>query len=240
MDMLIQNDTVPFTLNGRDYTFDVRSYLNKLVSEHVGHDCRTYYYYRFKASFRLEATKYGTKYYGPMYVELLSDEKCGDDLARALNDHKYRAFKAATQHALGNYYDEYYHSLYLTEVEMIEHRTGSKLNPRGIITEVNDVIRVKNIPKLIPWNEEQPGEFAAEITDCEKDITAIVGFHDPKRVWCMIVSRENEDKTIHDLIPTIEFNETYYALHEASEFISGRRSPDPHDEGEEMVVKGLN
>lgn len=214
---------VPFTLNGRIYKFHVQTFLNKMISTHVSKNCRTYNYYRFRTSFELKRTNYYDKRFPPMFVEVLTDADRDFSLDLAVRKPSPSRFAfMAEDFEFPTTEPPVRHELYFNNLCMFEHKKELRLNPYGIITEMNYAIRSNNIPKFIPWNEEYGADaFATEIKRCNNKVNAIVGFHDPKRVWCMIVSRDKEYKIIRDAIKIVKSNEAYYDLHDIIEFITG-------------------
>lgn len=212
------SDDISFTLNGRRFVFDAKSFLDKIISTQVGKHCDTFYYYRFKATF-----KYNSKRkFGPMYVEILTN-RLTEDFVEAIEDTTNYAFW--TYKLDDNGWDTHEYELYFDKLKMIEQQEDLNLNRAGVINELNKAIEAKKIKEPEIYGDHKLGTFAAVIEVCTDEMNVVREFEDPKRTWYIITSRNKEDKTILDVINSVKANETFYELHEVNEFIS--TVPDP-------------
>lgn len=211
---------ITFTFNGRNYGFDIGACLNKIVSAQVGKNFRTYNYYRFKATFKYSATdECGVKILEPMYVEVLTDDSEGHRLAKAIEKQSGPVFQ-------DSWYDYRWakdksNTLYFKEFELIEKREGLKLNPHGVLYEMNKVMESKKFDVYHPFNDDMgPDAFVNVVRFCKGAKTVVPCSKHLDGLWYIITSRGDEsDETISNAIKTIESDETFYDLHAVNEYV---------------------
>ena len=234
------HDDISFTLNGRRFVFDAKSFLNKIVSTQLGKHRDTFYYYRFKARFRYTNDKrFGDdqQMFGPMYVEILTNRLC-KDLTGAIENIRRCAFVSWTN---PTGWSTVKHWLYFDELDMFEQQKELSLNPSGVINELNKAIESKSIKVVKHQSGYMLGDFAAAIKDCTDEMNAVREFKSKDFTWYVITSRDKEDKTIHDVIKMVKANETFYDLHEVNEYISSDLSDvgTDADADTDVTIKGL-